>query len=83
MEDHGGGAQNLPAPPPRLFERLAQLSGYTWDQSTQPFHSVGSPLYMFSRRPYVPEDKQQDHHVLQWLGEKTAFHIPHIFGISC
>lgn len=29
-------------PPPRLFERLAQLSGYTWDQSLQPFHSVGS-----------------------------------------
>ena len=24
----------------RLFERLAQLSGYTWDQSIQPFHSV-------------------------------------------
>ena len=27
-------------PPPRLYERLAQLSGYTWDQSIQPFHSV-------------------------------------------
>ena len=24
----------------RLYERLAQLSGYTWDQSIQPFHSV-------------------------------------------
>ena len=27
-------------PPQRLYERLAQLSGYTWDQSIQPFHSV-------------------------------------------
>lgn len=27
-------------PPARLFERLAQLSGYTWDQSFGPFHSV-------------------------------------------
>lgn len=27
-------------PPPRLYERLAQLPGYTWDQSFRPFHSV-------------------------------------------
>lgn len=27
-------------PPSRLYERLAHLSGYTWDQSIQPFHSV-------------------------------------------
>lgn len=27
-------------PPQRLYERLAQLSGYTWDQSIRPFHSV-------------------------------------------
>lgn len=33
------GGQKL-LPPPRLYERLAQLSGYTWDQSIQPFHSV-------------------------------------------
>lgn len=29
-----------PLAPPRLYERLAQLSGYTWDHSFQPFHSV-------------------------------------------
>ena len=37
----------LPSPPPYLFERLAQLPGYTWETHLQPFHSVfpllGSP----------------------------------------
>lgn len=26
-------------PPPRIFERLAQIAGYTWDDSKEPFHS--------------------------------------------
>lgn len=34
---HGGQVMQSPS---RLYERLAQLSGYTWDQSIQPFHSV-------------------------------------------
>jgi hypothetical protein len=25
--------EDLPLPPARLFERLAQVPGYTWDQS--------------------------------------------------
>lgn len=29
-----------PPPPPRLFERLRQIAGYTWDESKQPFHST-------------------------------------------
>ena len=33
------GGQNL-KPPPRLYERLAQIPGYTWDHDTEPFHSV-------------------------------------------
>ena len=33
----GGQAMQIPQ---RLYERLAQISGYTWDQSIQPFHSV-------------------------------------------
>ena len=32
--------EDLPLPPSRLFERLAHLPGYTWDQSTEPFHST-------------------------------------------
>ena len=41
MSDLDGieGGQAL-QPPPRLYERLAQLSGYTWDQTIQPYHSV-------------------------------------------
>ena len=35
--------EQFPLPPNRLFERLAQIgSNYTWDQSIDPFHSVGS-----------------------------------------
>ncbi|CAF9914274.1 MAG: hypothetical protein ALECFALPRED_009513 [Alectoria fallacina] len=34
-------------PPPRLYERLAQLSGYTWDQSIQPFHSTYDNWHVF------------------------------------
>ena len=37
--DSTEGGQALQTPQ-RLYERLAQLSGYTWDQSIQPFHSV-------------------------------------------
>ena len=33
----GGQAMQIPQ---RLYERLAHISGYTWDQSIQPFHSV-------------------------------------------
>ncbi|KAL6715259.1 Chk1 protein kinase [Lecanora helva] len=37
--DHVEGVQSL-QPPPRLYERLAHISGYTWDESITPFHSV-------------------------------------------
>lgn len=26
-------------PPLRIFERLRQIAGYTWDESRAPFHS--------------------------------------------
>ena len=43
-EDHAVREQ-LPLPPNRLFERLAQIgSNYTWDQSIDPFHSVSFHL---------------------------------------
>lgn len=40
----GGGKDDLPQPPQYLFERLAQLEGYTWDQSLKPLHSVGHEI---------------------------------------
>jgi hypothetical protein len=33
MEDGFILGEDLPLPPARLFERLAQVPGYTWDQS--------------------------------------------------
>ena len=41
MRDPDGieGAQTMQIPQ-RIYERLAHISGYTWDQSIQPFHSV-------------------------------------------
>ena len=36
----------LPTPPPQLFERLAQLPGYTWETHLNPFHSVGALSFL-------------------------------------
>ncbi|KAJ3473802.1 hypothetical protein NLG97_g10125 [Lecanicillium saksenae] len=33
-------ALDPPPPPPRLFERLRQIAGYTWDESIHPVHST-------------------------------------------
>lgn len=35
-----------PSPPSRLFERLAQIPGYTWDQSIKPHHTVSASRLM-------------------------------------
>jgi hypothetical protein len=32
-------AENLDLPPLRLFERLRQIAGYTWDESQEISHS--------------------------------------------
>ncbi|UKZ51408.1 hypothetical protein TrVGV298_005167 [Trichoderma virens] len=49
-----------PPPPPRLFERLRQIAGYSWDESAPPFHSTydfcpGSVSKFQSGRP-TPSD---------------------------
>lgn len=50
MERTDGSDEGQPSPPARVFERLAQLSGYTWDQSFGPFHSVSVERNMHHRR---------------------------------
>lgn len=40
MEESHHLSEDLPLPPARLFDRLSQLPGYTWDQSVEPFHST-------------------------------------------
>lgn len=40
MAGDDDAGEELPVPPARLFERLASIRGYIWDQSQHPFHSV-------------------------------------------
>ncbi|KHO01898.1 ATPase-like, ATP-binding domain protein [Metarhizium album ARSEF 1941] len=39
-----------PPPPPRLFERLRQIAGYTWDESKEPIHSSYDLWLVFGTR---------------------------------
>lgn len=39
-------------PPPRLFERLRQIAGYTWDETKEPLHSSYDNWY--GRAPNLP-----------------------------
>lgn len=50
MEDNHVFGEDLPLPPTRLFERLSQLPGYTWDQTSEPFHSTYSHWHVFGHR---------------------------------
>ncbi|KAK1250479.1 hypothetical protein MKX08_010482 [Trichoderma sp. CBMAI-0020] len=43
-----------PPPPPRLFERLRQIAGYTWDEATPPFHSSYDYWHVFGTRYVYP-----------------------------
>ncbi|KAL8963363.1 MAG: hypothetical protein Q9193_000360 [Seirophora villosa] len=40
MDETEQNGEEQDVPPSHLFERLSYLSGYTWDQSIEPFHSV-------------------------------------------
>ncbi|ETN36497.1 uncharacterized protein HMPREF1541_08775 [Cyphellophora europaea CBS 101466] len=46
MDDNILG-EDLPLPPTRLFERLAHVPNYTWDQSFAPFHSTYDHWHVF------------------------------------
>ncbi|KZF25246.1 hypothetical protein L228DRAFT_265722 [Xylona heveae TC161] len=45
-------------PPPQLSKRLAQIPGYVWDETTEPFHSSYDNWHVFGLR------KISDHHRL-------------------
>ncbi|KAJ5887929.1 hypothetical protein N7495_007970 [Penicillium taxi] len=47
---------DLPLPPARLYERLGQLPGYTWDQSTEPFHSTYNHWHIHGYRHGIELD---------------------------
>ncbi|KAL2863641.1 putative sensor histidine kinase/response regulator [Aspergillus lucknowensis] len=56
MDDSHILGEDLPIPPARLFQRLAQLPGYTWDQSTEPFHSTYNHWHVFGLRHAADPD---------------------------
>ncbi|KAL1969582.1 hypothetical protein VTN77DRAFT_8135 [Rasamsonia byssochlamydoides] len=56
MEDHHVLGEDLPLPPARLFERLALLPGYTWDQTIEPFHSTYDNWHVFGIRQSFDSD---------------------------
>ncbi|KAI1878769.1 hypothetical protein JX265_002946 [Neoarthrinium moseri] len=41
-------------PPARIFERLRQIAGYTWDESQRPFHSTYDNWHVFGTRFVSP-----------------------------
>ncbi|KAJ5601674.1 hypothetical protein N7510_011208 [Penicillium lagena] len=56
MEENHPFGEDLPLPPARLFERLSQLPGYTWDQSIEPFHSTYNHWHISGFRHAVEHD---------------------------
>ncbi|KAI0013328.1 putative histidine kinase HHK1p [Xylariaceae sp. FL0662B] len=47
-------SDDLLDPPARIFERLRQLAGYTWDESRRPFHSTYDNWHIFGTRFVSP-----------------------------
>lgn len=45
-----GAIDDYLVPPPRLFERLRQIPGYTWDDTKQPFHSSYDNWHVFGTK---------------------------------
>lgn len=56
MEESNLLGEDLPLPPARLFERLGQLPGYTWDQSAEPFHSTYNHWHISGFRHAIEPD---------------------------
>ena len=56
MEESHLLSDDLPLPPTRLFERLGQLPGYTWDQSVEPFHSTYNHWHISGFRHVIESD---------------------------
>ncbi|KAI9674157.1 MAG: hypothetical protein M1817_001975 [Caeruleum heppii] len=52
MEEENGGiaSDDLSDVSPRLFERLAQIPGYVWDEAREPFRSSYESWHVFGRR---------------------------------
>ncbi|KFY10865.1 hypothetical protein V491_07438 [Pseudogymnoascus sp. VKM F-3775] len=54
MDGPVGAVDDHPIPPPRLFERLRQIRGYTWDESRPPFLSSYDNWRVFGTKHGAP-----------------------------
>ncbi|KAJ5361035.1 hypothetical protein N7541_001879 [Penicillium brevicompactum] len=61
MEESNPFGEDLPLPPARLFERLSQLPGYTWDQAIEPFHSTYNHWHISGYRHALESDLSTPH----------------------
>ncbi|CAG7992670.1 unnamed protein product [Penicillium olsonii] len=61
MEESNPFGEDLPLPPARLFERLGQLQGYTWDQAVEPFHSTYNHWHITGYRHALESDLSTPH----------------------
>ncbi|KAL8989575.1 MAG: hypothetical protein Q9177_001563, partial [Variospora cf. flavescens] len=55
MEETEQNGEEQDVPPSHLFERLSYLSGYTWDQSIEPFHSSYDNWHVFGIQQANPD----------------------------
>ncbi|KAI0837355.1 putative histidine kinase HHK1p [Hypoxylon sp. FL0890] len=59
-------------PPPRIFERLRQLGGFTWDDSRRPFHSSYDNWHIYGTRFVSPYSTTTTTTPLQTLSSPPA-----------
>ncbi|KAI0101817.1 putative histidine kinase HHK1p [Nemania sp. FL0031] len=59
-------------PPARIFERLRQLAGYSWDESDKPFHSSYDNWHFFGAR-FVSHHSNTSTTPIQTLQNTSSF----------
>ncbi|KAI9846715.1 MAG: hypothetical protein M1837_003771 [Sclerophora amabilis] len=59
MANADGAAEDLQDVFPRIFERLAQIPGYKWDATIEPFHSSYDNWHVFGVVQQLPERLSQ------------------------
>ncbi|KAF4126309.1 Signal transduction histidine kinase [Geosmithia morbida] len=83
----GAASDNLLDPPPRLYERLRQIAGYSWDESIPPFHSTydfwhcnasspGDNHHDYVTFQHQQQQHQQQQHQQQAQAQATNFSSP-------
>ncbi|KAI9807747.1 MAG: hypothetical protein M1826_004457 [Phylliscum demangeonii] len=50
MDEENGMKEDLQSTFPRIYDRLGQIPGYSWDRSVEPFHSTYDDWHVFGVR---------------------------------